>query len=118
LYLPPYFSVWSTSLILNGAINIYVVLSWSLNDISRLKRMFSLTICLNTIGFILSIAISNFLPSMLCLNSSNCDNILAAYLEFVYFLIFIVATIHNVCNVVIVYSINKEKMLKYFPSFV
>jgi hypothetical protein len=54
------------------------------------------------------------------LNTFNflCDNNLATYLQLVFVLVFIVSTIHNIFNVVIVYNIDNGKMLKTLPSAV
>jgi hypothetical protein len=119
-FIIPYFTLWSILLILNGAINVYVILLWSSNGITHLKRMFSFTLYLNTMCFILSAAIRNFTTSIVCLNTLDisCDSILAAYSELAYVLIFILATVHSVFNVVIVYNIDNEIMLKLLPSAV
>lgn len=119
-YTIPYFTLWSVFLILNGAIDIYLIQLWSSNDINHLKRMFSFTLFLNTMGFILSVVIINSTTSIVCLNTFNflCDNNLATYLQLVFVLVFIVSTIHNIFNVVIVYNIDNGKMLKTLPSAV
>lgn len=103
----PYFGFWSAFLILNGLMNILsITLFKSPNEYNRFKRMFQFTLFLNTIGFLITTVGSNSKLSISYLYALNspCENVLRNYFQWTIMFIFLLTTIHNLCNIFIVYK--------------
>ena len=117
----PHFGLWSAFLILNGFINVLsIITDKSMEDIGRFKRMFNFTLFVNTIGFLIAAVSTNYRLSTVCFSTldSRCENILTKYLQCIFILTFILTTIHNILNILMIYTIENGRKSRPIPIIV